>query len=757
VSPETSETRAVNDVVDDRTFAWSSNEGVLHGSLLPSLSATDPGSKLFSDAKLLNKSVPPTTTNDSRSKAGALPRELVALSQWHILQLLNNRIVATNRLNNEVVYNEVVLDTKQHALALATDLKKNTFWLFTSREIFEIVVRDEDRDVWKIMLQGQKFEEATKYAKGASQKDAVASASGDFLLEKRRFMEAAGVYGKSSKPFEQVALAFIDQGEKDALRKYLLTKLVSMKKSSLMQRTMLASWLTEIYMSKLNLLEDMMNTKAELAENNAPKDMELQLSTVRSEFQDFVRRYKDDLDRKVVYDIISSHGREEELLHFSTTIGDYNYVLAYWVQRENWSEALKALNKQTDTDLIYKYSSVLMSRVPTDFIDIMMRQTNVDCRKLIPAFLNYNSLATTPLNQNQAVRYLLFEINNRNSTDSAIHNTLISIYASHPSKDETALLSYLESQSPNITPSSKLEALQQLPYDADFALRLCIQYSRIRACVHIYTTMGQYASAVELALHHNETELATDIAERPDHDPALRKKLWLAIARSVISSTPPQTSKAKGAGTPPPTAAAAAAADGKPQPQQSGASIQTALSLLRRAPDNILRIEDLLPLFPDFVLVDAFKDEICAALQSYSAQIETLRHDMDDSARTSARIQADVARLGGRWALLEPGESCAVCAVVLLERRFWVWRCGHACHEVCVAREVEAKGAKGVARRVRELRKDAESDDRREAARRELDEILGASCPLCGDLAVRVVDVGFVGEGEAREKAEWAI
>jgi len=512
-----------------------------------------------------------------------------------------------------------------------------------------------------------------------------------------------------------------------------------------MQRIMLACWLTELYMSKLNSLDDMMNTKAELAQNHAPRDIENQLAAVRKEFQDFVRRDKDDLDRKTVYDIISSHGREEELLHFSTTIGDHNYVLAYWVQRENWSEALKALNKQTDPDLIYKYSSVLMSHVPMEFIDIMMRQSNIDCRKLIPAFLNYNALTPGSLSQNQAVRYLLFEINNRSSTDAAIHNTLISIYASHPSNDETTFLTYLKSQSPDTAPSTKLETLRQLPYDADFALRLCVQYSRIRACVHIYTTMGQYASAVELALHHGETDLAIDVAECPEHEAGLRKKLWLAIARNVISSTPAHASKTKGL------------ANSKSTDTQGGASIKTALSLLRRAPDNILRIEDLLPLFPDFVLVDAFKDEICTALQSYSAQIDNLRREMDDSARTASRIKSDVAQLSSRWALLEPGESCAVCGIVLLERRFWVWACGHGVHEVCVAKEIEEKGPKGVSRRIRELRTGAEMESRRESSRRELDEILGASCPLCGDLAIRMVDVSFVGETEAKEKAEWAI
>jgi hypothetical protein len=40
------------------------------------------------------------------------------------------------------------------------------------------------------------------------------------------------------------------------------------------------------------------------------------------------------------------------------------------------------------------------------------------------------------------------------------------------------------------------------------------------------------------------------------------------------------------------------------------------LQLLRECP--LLRIEDLLPLFPDFVLIDDFKEQICAALEEYA-------------------------------------------------------------------------------------------------------------------------------------------
>lgn len=158
---------------------------------------------------------------------------------------------------------------------------------------------------------------------------------GDHLINKRQYMEAAATYGKSSRPFEQVALTLIDLGEQDALRKYLVTKLTTYKKTSIMQRTMIASWLIEVYMSKLNSLDDTITTNAQLTERTSTADTKDELGLVKDEFQDFITKYRNDLDAKTTYEVISSHGREQELLAYATAIDDYEYVLSYWVQRRD--------------------------------------------------------------------------------------------------------------------------------------------------------------------------------------------------------------------------------------------------------------------------------------------------------------------------------------------------------------------------------------------------------------------------------------
>jgi vacuolar protein sorting-associated protein 18 len=671
----------------DRIFAWLNSQGVLHGPLVKSTDSTDLGTQLFAESSMFPVTqLPHSQTAGGRQRATMEPVSSMLLTQWHIVQLVEGRIVAINRLDGSVTYNESVLDSGQKALGLVADLMKNTFWLFTAREIFEIIVTDESRDVWKIMLKAQKFDQASQYAKTAAEKDAVATASGDYLVGKGQFMEAAAVYGRSTKPFEQVALTFIDNGEQDALRKYLLTRLSTMKKSATMQRIMLGTWLVELFMAKLNVLDDTITTKAELSESMNAADSEDQLSAVRKEFQDFATRHKSDLDRKTTYDIISSHGREGELLFYATIVDDYNYVLAYWIQRERWTESLNVLKKQTDADIFYKYSSVLMINAAVELIDIMMRQPNLNCRKLIPAFLNYNKVVDVPLSQNQAVRYLQFEITQRHSTDAAVHNTLISLYASHPSRDESALLTYLEAQA----------YAHEQNFDADFALRLCIQHKRVQSCVHIYSNMQQYVQAVDLALKYDEVELASIVADRPESDPALRKKLWLAVAKKVIS-------------------------------QSRG--IKPALEFLKRC--DLLRIEDLIPFFPDFVVIDDFKDEICAALEEYSRQIDELKQEMDESAASAAHVKSDIASLDRRYAIVEPGERCYICRLPLLARQFFVFPCQHAFHSDCLGKKVVEQAGFPRNRRIQELQvevgKGTSTGSKREQAVKELDALIGSA------------------------------
>ena len=42
---------------------------------------------------------------------------------------------------------------------------RKTYWVYTDQSLFELVVGNEDRDVWKIYLEKGQFDVALRYAK----------------------------------------------------------------------------------------------------------------------------------------------------------------------------------------------------------------------------------------------------------------------------------------------------------------------------------------------------------------------------------------------------------------------------------------------------------------------------------------------------------------------------------------------------------------------------------------------------------------
>jgi hypothetical protein len=209
--------------------------------------------------------------------------------------------------------------------------------------------------------------------------------------------------------------------------------------------------------------------------------------------------------------------------------------------------------------------------------------------------------------------------------------------------------------------------------------------------------MSQYARAVELALKHDETDLAASVADRCDGNPALRKKLWLKIAKEVIKKS---------------------------------SGIKAAIEFLKRC--DLLRIEDLIPFFPDFVVIDDFKEEICTALEEYSRHIDTLKQEMDLSAQTAQHIKQDIKALDSRYAIVEPGEKCYICRLPLLVRQFFVFPCQHGFHADCLGKRVVELVGVGEGMRIRKLqgevgRLGAAAGRRREKAVGELDEAVAGA------------------------------
>ena len=74
----------------------------------------------------------------------------------------------------------------------------------------------------------------------------------------------------------------------------------------------------------------------------------------------------------------------------------------------------------------------MLLHAPRETVNVWVQQRDLDPTKLTPALLQYNESIEIMLEQNQAVQYLMFAIDQLGSMDSSVHNAFISINASHP-------------------------------------------------------------------------------------------------------------------------------------------------------------------------------------------------------------------------------------------------------------------------------------------------------------------------------------
>ncbi|CAG8443951.1 10866_t:CDS:10 [Ambispora leptoticha] len=705
-----------------KNFAWLTGPGIYHGSLV--FGSQEIGDSVIDSAQLLPYPATPSET-DSSALVSESPLS-ITLTEFHFILLYKERIRAICQLNDQIVYEEVIpLKANEVVRTMTVDTVKNTFWIYTDSSIFELIITKEDRDVWKLYLDKQMFDTALTYCKNPAQRDKVLTTQADYYFSQGRFILSAKYYAQSTVPFEEVALKFVERDERDALRDYLMNKLEKLRRVDLTQKTMIATWLVEIFLSKINLLEDKAASGAGVEESESYKTEQKLLV---DDFKTFLQTYKTDLDKRTTYNLIASHGRTEELLYYATLIGDHEKVISHWIAEKDYKQALDVLSKQGSVDIFYKFAPVLMENAPYETVSVLMRQTELDPQYLIPALLKYDHSKTSDnISTNQAIRYLQYVIQQTNNVDPAIHNFLLTLYATQPTSDETDLLKFLATEG------------HEPHYNLDYALRLCTQNGRMQSCVHIYSNMELYEEAVDLALKHGDIELAIINADKPEDDKPLRKKLWLKIARHVV---------------------------------EKEGDIKTAMNYLQRC--ELLKIEDILPFFPDFVLIDEFKEEIITALEEYNTHINDLKADMEEATKSAESIRLDIRELRCRFATVSTDERCSLCDFPLLTRQFYVFPCQHAFHSDCLITQVTKHLKTKQLRRILDLQDQiarfimsdnaaTPGDDavvivpKVDQLKDELDDLVASECILCGDIMIKSIEQPFIKEEESEILASWTV
>ncbi|CAI9101074.1 OLC1v1038315C3 [Oldenlandia corymbosa var. corymbosa] len=643
-------------------FAWLSGAGIYHGGLNFGAQHSSPdGDQNFVENKALL----------AYSKLGeggeALKPSSMAVSEYHFLLLIGNKVKVVNRISEQIVeelyFDESVDAVSRGIMGLCSDSSAGLFYAYDQNSIFQVSVNDEGRDMWKVYLDLKEYAAALANCRDALQKDQVYLVQAEAAFSAKDFLRAASFYAKINYvlSFEEITLKFISIGEQDALRTFLLRKLDILAKDDKCQITMISTWVTELYLDKINrlLLED------DGASGKATSEYQL----IIQEFRAFLCDCKDVLDETTTMKLLESYGRVDELVFFANLKEQYEIVIRHYIQQGEAKKALQVLQKpNVQIELQYKFAPDLMVLDAYETVESWMTTKDLNPRKLIPAMMRYSSEPHARNETHEVIKYLEYCVHRLLNEDPGVHNLLLSLYSKQ--EDESALLRFLQCKFGKGRSSGP-----EFFYDPKYALRLCLKEKRIRACVHIYSMMSMHEEAVALALQV-DPELAMAEADKVEDDEDLRKKLWLMVAKHVID-------------------------------QEKGTkrdNIRKAIAFLKET-DGLLKIEDILPFFPDFALIDDFKEAICSSLEDYNEQIEKLKQEMNDATYGADNIRKDISALAQRYAVIERDEECGVCRRKILNLNkeyqmsqgyasaaamapFYVFPCGHCFHSQCLVTHV---------------------------------------------------------------------
>lgn len=693
-------------------FAWMAESGLFHG-YFKFKSDLNAGDSPIAKAQLLK--YPDTTRPGPVS---------MAVSDHHFLLVYLDKFQCIRQIDESVVHEQVLPQRIGKVQGLCVDETQNPrkIWVFSEAALFQVSIQNEDREISDLHLKRGQFDLARQYAKTQVQVDRINSQQADKLFEEGKYEQAAALYGKTDRQFEEVTLKFIDKDAPNALRAFLVNKLQTLTMRDSTQKTMLCTWLVEIYLNRLNSLQD---------QDDAAAKEEMQ--AVSSEFRQLLDENKAFLDYKTTINLITSHGRYKEMIFYANLMEDYERVVNAFINAGDYKNALTVLQKQTSEELFYRFSPILMSNSPHHTVNAWIRcSAFLKPRKLIPALMRYDP-ANNPEDDdtNQAIRYLEYCTQKSQTEDEAIHNYLLSLYCQEG--DDAKVCAFISDN--------------EVHFDLKYGLRLCSQHKLRRGQVLIYGLMELYEEAVDLALEF-DLNLAKVYAEKPEDDDQLKKRLWLRIAKHVVTGE---------------------------------GNIKQAMSLLKEC--TVLKIEDILPFFPEFTLIDNFKDEICESLEEYNLEIEQLHDAMEMSTRSADEIRSDIQKLNQNYGFVEGQQKCQVCEGVALTREFYLFPCQHCFHADCLTnqmmeehfddvhrlrfsnlvsqiRQTEDSSQRGRAPTVKSSSSSSaavtlEESQRIKAAKlkAQLDEMIAPECPLCGAVNIKQIAKPFL--DDSREASSW--
>ena len=428
---------------------------------------------------------------------GEVPKSF-ALTDFHLIYLLENRAVLVSRISFEAVSSLSLPHANFGQLRSSIISDGNEHYLFSDRKFFQIQIANETAQNWKLFLAQRNFQAALTAAATAAQRATVLKAHGAERLAAGDFRQAADLLAKIPDEFldfEQVCLQFMGERNIPALLLYLQTRLRSA--STAVQASAIFVWCVEL-----------------LARMIDSADGE-EISRSRDALRAFVSERMGALDRTVIrvcYEVLESYGLTSEISWLAESAGDFEVAVSLALEFDgDYEGVLSRLRENSKIaaerklKIAAQYSPLFFKFCPSQFVDFLLAHAkNLDPAPFLPS-----ALSAGP----QGLRFI----------DGCMHHKTsdlfrVAITLKTASSDESEIVSFIEAHA------------RDTLFDRKFAERACKDHPR--ALVALQAISGRADLAVKTALSVNDVSLAIKSVVRAD-DICMRRRLWLEICKSV--------------------------------------------------------------------------------------------------------------------------------------------------------------------------------------------------------------------------------
>ncbi|CAI5760545.1 unnamed protein product [Candida verbasci] len=595
------------------------------------------------------------------------------------------------------IFNKINLNKSKLSLdniiGITTDYINKTYWIYTKNSIHELIIENESASIWYDYYKMGNYVDALKCLEDTedySKRDLVLTKQGYDYLQKGGFgvaldnesidLQLKGIrnLANSSEPFEKICLMLLQD-----------TMIVSDK--------LLIEYLTikfEHYKKEKNKIKIIVLSSwiVELMED--PKS--------------FIKANYKLLDPPTMYEIL------KDPIYYAELIEDYKFILNHYLNNKNYSQTAKILHKLEPED-IYQSSTILLLNYPK-VTEMWLRIPNLQYERFIPAILLYcKKNSPTPIIQ------FLQKIHEKGYKSKTLNNYYLTLLIE--SGHDKQFIKFIQS-----------ERL----YDQNFILRLCIANTRYQPAIIIYISWNLFKQALDLALKNNLTNLAELVLtkyeehiEEESNSPttssddlllqqesySTRKKLWLIFAKHLIDNLGNTTDFLHDDNT-----------------------LNGVLKYILG--NSILGLKDLLPLFPENIMVNDFKDEIVKTLNEYNNKINQLSIEMKESIEISSNLKQQLKESklekSKIYSIIEPGEPCRLCNELLIAKNFIIFpNCNHGFHKECLIVNLSKSNNYKFKKIYQNFKKNPEIN------KNELTEIIVKDCLLCNSSNINSIDTNF--------------